>query len=125
MMESSMKTISRPVIDRLPVGQLDEFACRQLDRVRVLPLSISTVRVWALSYTCNVPLNVVAKWGLGSCWLASSSCALTLRAGCAESKIFIRWSLLSIACTWRHAQGGVDIPVVLYLYMLKWCLHAF
>ena len=33
MMESSVKTISRPVIDRLPVNQLDEFACRQLDRV--------------------------------------------------------------------------------------------
>ena len=29
-----MKSISRPVIDRLPVNQLDEFACRQLDRVR-------------------------------------------------------------------------------------------
>lgn len=28
-----MKSISRPVIDRLPVGQLDDFACRQLDRV--------------------------------------------------------------------------------------------
>ncbi|KAI0917922.1 hypothetical protein AcV5_002733 [Taiwanofungus camphoratus] len=33
MMESSVKTISRPVIERLPVGQLDEFACRQLDRL--------------------------------------------------------------------------------------------
>ena len=33
MMESSVKTISRPVIDRLPVNQIDEFACRQLDRV--------------------------------------------------------------------------------------------
>ncbi|KAI0326995.1 Opi1-domain-containing protein [Cubamyces sp. BRFM 1775] len=33
MMESSVKSISRPVIDRLPVGQLDEFACRQLDRL--------------------------------------------------------------------------------------------
>lgn len=32
-MESSMKTISRPVIDRLPVNQLDEFACRQLDKL--------------------------------------------------------------------------------------------
>ncbi|KNZ77247.1 hypothetical protein J132_05957 [Termitomyces sp. J132] len=32
MMESSVKSISRPVIDRLPVNQLDEFACRQLDR---------------------------------------------------------------------------------------------
>ena len=36
MMESSLQTISKPVIDRLPVdvNQLDEFACRQLDRVR-------------------------------------------------------------------------------------------
>ncbi|EGN95202.1 hypothetical protein SERLA73DRAFT_77210 [Serpula lacrymans var. lacrymans S7.3] len=35
MMESSVKTISRPVIERLPVNvnQLDEFACRQLDRL--------------------------------------------------------------------------------------------
>ncbi|KAF8549868.1 Opi1-domain-containing protein [Imleria badia] len=35
MMESSVKNISRPVIDRLPVdvNQLDEFACRQLDRL--------------------------------------------------------------------------------------------
>ncbi|KIL58787.1 hypothetical protein M378DRAFT_170151 [Amanita muscaria Koide BX008] len=35
MMESSVRSISRPVIDRLPVNvnQLDEFACRQLDRL--------------------------------------------------------------------------------------------
>ncbi|KAG9307997.1 transcription factor Opi1-domain-containing protein [Chiua virens] len=35
MMECSVKNISRPVIDRLPVdvNQLDEFACRQLDRL--------------------------------------------------------------------------------------------
>ncbi|EPQ56708.1 Opi1-domain-containing protein [Gloeophyllum trabeum ATCC 11539] len=33
MMESSMKSLSRPVMDRLPVNQLDEFACRQLDRL--------------------------------------------------------------------------------------------
>ena len=33
-----MKSISRPVIDRLPVNQLDEFACRQLDRVRARSL---------------------------------------------------------------------------------------
>lgn len=47
-MESSVKTISRPVIDRLPVdvNQLDEFACRQLDKVStvfffVLKISLS------------------------------------------------------------------------------------
>lgn len=40
MMESSVKTISRPVIDRLPVNQLDEFACRQLDRVRHIRSSL-------------------------------------------------------------------------------------
>ncbi|OBZ66395.1 hypothetical protein A0H81_13567 [Grifola frondosa] len=33
MMESSVKSISRPVIERLPVGQIDEFACRQLDKL--------------------------------------------------------------------------------------------
>ncbi|GJJ11484.1 hypothetical protein Clacol_005717 [Clathrus columnatus] len=33
LMESSVKTISRPVINRLPVNQLDEFACRQLDKI--------------------------------------------------------------------------------------------
>ncbi|KAG9125802.1 hypothetical protein FRC07_006148 [Ceratobasidium sp. 392] len=32
MVESSVKTISKPVMDRLPTAQLDEFACRQLDR---------------------------------------------------------------------------------------------
>ncbi|KDQ19069.1 hypothetical protein BOTBODRAFT_28564 [Botryobasidium botryosum FD-172 SS1] len=32
MVESSVKSISRPVIDRLPAN-LDEFACRQLDRL--------------------------------------------------------------------------------------------
>ena len=47
-----MKSISRPVIDRLPVGQLDDFACRQLDRVRDLsPRSCS----FALSPTCVRP----------------------------------------------------------------------
>ncbi|KAJ3780474.1 transcription factor Opi1-domain-containing protein [Lentinula aff. detonsa] len=33
IMETGVKTISRPVIDRLPTGQLDDFACRQLDRL--------------------------------------------------------------------------------------------
>ncbi|KAF6744529.1 transcription factor Opi1-domain-containing protein [Ephemerocybe angulata] len=35
MVESSVKTLSKPVIERLPVNvnQLDEFACRQLDRL--------------------------------------------------------------------------------------------
>ncbi|KAF8644887.1 hypothetical protein AX16_008216 [Volvariella volvacea WC 439] len=32
MMESSVKTISRPVIDRIP-AQWDEFACRQLNKI--------------------------------------------------------------------------------------------
>src|SRR5712691_6544528 len=40
MMESSVKSISRPVIDRLPVTSLDEFACRQLDRVRAISPSL-------------------------------------------------------------------------------------
>jgi hypothetical protein len=41
MMESSVKSISRPVIDRLPVTSLDEFACQQLDRVRSILLYTS------------------------------------------------------------------------------------
>ncbi|KAF8327156.1 transcription factor Opi1-domain-containing protein [Cantharellus anzutake] len=32
VMEGTVKTMTRPVIDRLPVNQFDEFACRQLDR---------------------------------------------------------------------------------------------
>ena len=41
MMECSVKNISRPVIDRLPVdvNQLDEFACRQLDKVCLVRLA--------------------------------------------------------------------------------------
>ena len=50
MMESSVKTISRPVIDRLPVGQLDDFACRQLDRVRHI-LVLFASDYCAFSYT--------------------------------------------------------------------------
>ncbi|KAG8951818.1 hypothetical protein FRC04_005510 [Tulasnella sp. 424] len=33
LVESSVKAVSKPVINRLPVDQLDEFACRQLDRL--------------------------------------------------------------------------------------------
>lgn len=50
MMESSVRSISRPVIDRLPVNvnQLDEFACRQLDRVSVI---ISLITFFVLSFS--------------------------------------------------------------------------
>jgi hypothetical protein len=50
MMESSVRSISRPVIDRLPVNvnQLDEFACRQLDRVSVI---ISLITSFAFSFS--------------------------------------------------------------------------
>lgn len=37
MVESSVKTISKPVINRLPVNQIDDFACRQLDKVSSSP----------------------------------------------------------------------------------------
>ena len=43
IMESSVKTISRPVINRLPVEQIDEFACRQLDRVSYPMYILSTI----------------------------------------------------------------------------------
>ena len=34
--KASSRTISRPVIDRLAVNVINQFACRQLDRVRSL-----------------------------------------------------------------------------------------
>ena len=40
-MESSVRAISRPVIDHLPVNQIDEFTCRQLDRVRTVFLFVT------------------------------------------------------------------------------------
>ncbi|KAF5372222.1 hypothetical protein D9758_005028 [Tetrapyrgos nigripes] len=50
IMESGVKTISRPVIDRLPVNtveHLDEFACRQLDKVsRFTSISIPFPVSW-------------------------------------------------------------------------------
>ncbi|KZP01411.1 Opi1-domain-containing protein [Calocera viscosa TUFC12733] len=33
MVESSIATLSRPVMERLPVAQMDGFACRQLDKL--------------------------------------------------------------------------------------------
>ncbi|EJU03831.1 Opi1-domain-containing protein [Dacryopinax primogenitus] len=33
MVESSIATLSKPVMDRLPVAQMDGFACRQLDKL--------------------------------------------------------------------------------------------
>lgn len=43
MMESSVRTISRPVVDRLTinVNQIDEFAYRQLDWVRIVFLFVT------------------------------------------------------------------------------------
>lgn len=52
MMESSVKSISKPVIDRLPVNQLDQFACRQLDRVS----STSTLFQFHSSF-------IIRSWG--------------------------------------------------------------
>jgi hypothetical protein len=46
MMESSVKSISRPVIDRLPVTSLEEFACRQLDRVRSVLFSLTSLSLF-------------------------------------------------------------------------------
>ena len=50
MVESSVKSISRPVIDRLPVNvnQIDEFACRQLDRIRSV-LHLRHCIIWVLN----------------------------------------------------------------------------
>ena len=56
MMESSMKTISRPVIDRLPVGQLDDFASRQLDRVSAATFFRPLVSEFSFSFATELPV---------------------------------------------------------------------
>lgn len=53
-----MKTISKPVIDRLPVNQIDEFACRQLDRVSIFFFQVNVV---------------AARCGFGIIWPCLSS----------------------------------------------------
>ena len=63
MMESSVKTISRPVMDRLPVNQLDEFACRQLDRVRVSAFRL--LRFHSFAHLSPVGSRVFLSIGLG------------------------------------------------------------
>ncbi|KAH9893274.1 transcription factor Opi1-domain-containing protein [Cubamyces lactineus] len=55
MMESSVKSISRPVIDRLPVGQLDDFACRQLDRGKVIWECCECASRWRRGVPSAVP----------------------------------------------------------------------
>ncbi|KAI6014026.1 transcription factor Opi1-domain-containing protein [Pisolithus microcarpus] len=55
MMESSVKSISRPVIERLPVEQLDEFACRQLDKLERYrrPSSVDSERMQVDEQQCS------------------------------------------------------------------------
>lgn len=57
MVESSVKPISRPVIDHLPVNinQIDEFACKQLDRVRSFPF----VRCLSLFFSSHLIIDIV------------------------------------------------------------------
>lgn len=65
LVESSVKTISRPVIDRLPVEQLDDFACRQLDRVGggfpsiIAAIDLCNTRSWANMVEDRHPAEVV------------------------------------------------------------------
>jgi hypothetical protein len=71
-----VKTISRPVIDRLPVTSLEEFACRQLDRVRFpvlclpFPLFVYLLFFRMLPFQFNLVLMlsfaliVVLAWAL-------------------------------------------------------------
>ncbi len=51
-----MKSISRPVIDRLPVTSLEEFACRQLDRVRSVSCSLPSL--FSVFFVLFVPCHV-------------------------------------------------------------------
>ncbi len=57
MMESSVKSISRPVIDRLPVTSLEELVCRQLDRVRSVPVLCLLFSLFFV--LCHVSFNLV------------------------------------------------------------------
>ena len=65
MMESSMKSISRPVIDRLPVNQLDNFACRQLDKVSPPPPLFSLSLRRSPLALFRLPQPIVRPYGTG------------------------------------------------------------
>ncbi|KAI8055511.1 transcription factor Opi1-domain-containing protein [Syncephalis plumigaleata] len=56
MMESSMKTISQPVLNRLEprLGQLDEFACRQLDKFQGSNSTVVVNRDGDTAYSTDV-----------------------------------------------------------------------
>ena len=57
-----MKTISRPVINRLPVdvNQLDEFACRQLDRVS---RSFLELLFFSFFFSATIAKKKDSAWG--------------------------------------------------------------
>jgi hypothetical protein len=69
-MESSVKSISRPVIDRLPVTSLEEFACRQLDRVRSILLFSLFVCLLYLPSSCLCYFCPDCRFSLGATALA-------------------------------------------------------
>lgn len=64
MVESSVKTISKPVIDRLPVNQIDEFACRQLDKVSFPHFFCSWVDTGSVPLCACVGLSGLASLSL-------------------------------------------------------------
>jgi len=83
MVESGIKTISKPVIDQLPVNQINEFACCQLDRVSCHLINLVNPGClvcfsnynWAylIFQSCNI--SQLLNWNSANC----SKSALTKR----------------------------------------------
>lgn len=57
MMEGTVKTMTRPVIDRLPMSQLDSFANRQLDRLGGTRFAAGSNRVDEASLAADYSLE--------------------------------------------------------------------
>ena len=71
-----MKSISRPVIDRLPVNQLDNFACRQLDKVSPPPpLFFPLAPPFAPRSFSSTPTDCAPIWHGSSGLPAMAPCA--------------------------------------------------
>lgn len=68
MMEGTVMTMTKPVIDRLPVTQLNEFAERQLDRLGMLntpPVTLRTEESSAASLTIHTRPDTPTQAGRG------------------------------------------------------------
>lgn len=63
MVESSVKAVSRPVIDRLPVNvnQLDDFACRQLDKVSSTIYLVRMILIQAFFLARSISTAIIRR----------------------------------------------------------------